>query len=298
MPRRNPSDFELPSGLKSFPGLKAGDVTHPLDRDALNLLKQVPILDQVVNWMSKEWYERRLYLLFVSSSVRVNARMLPKLYEKFRWAMKILDLEDELHRQGRPEPELYITHSPIPNALTAGTDQTFIVLHSSIIDGFDERDWLYLIGHELGHIKAGHVLYLTLAAVILMVVDMIKVPGRELLLIPLLEWLRKAELTADRAAALCVQDETMCQSFHMKLAGGTRSLFDDMNLEEFIRQVDLYTQRNDIRDVFHKVFLNVWRTHPFPIFRAMELRQWMQGLEYERLLKRGQPAGQTSAARS
>lgn len=291
MARRTAGRFDLPAGLKSFPGLKAGDFTHPLDRDALNVLKQIPILDQVIHWMSKEWYERRLYLLFVSSSVRVNERMLPKLYEKYRWAMEILDLEAELRQQGRPEPELYITHNPVPNALTAGTDQTFIVMHSSVIDGFDEKDWLYLIGHELGHVKAGHVLYLTLAAVILMLVEVIKIPGRELLLIPLLEWLRKAELTADRAAALCVQDDAMCQAFHMKLAGGTRSLFADMDLEEFIRQVDLYTQRNDIRDLFHKVLLNAWRTHPFPIFRAMELRQWMQGLEYERLFKRGRRAG-------
>lgn len=281
------SKYDLPKGLKRFPDLTASDFTHPLDRDALKLLKQVPIIDQVIHFINKNTLERYLYLLYVSSSVRVNERMLPRLYEKFRWAMQILDMEDDLKASGRPEPELYVTQNPIPNAITAGTDQTFIVLHSSIVEGFDEKDWLYVVGHELGHIKAGHVVYLTVAIIVLLFLKLIRIPGVDMLRIPLLEWLRKAELTADRAAALCVQDAVACQSLHMKLACGVRSMFDDMDLDEFVRQVDLYSQRGELMDVLSKVLLNLDRTHPFPIFRAKELRDWMNGFAYERLFRRG-----------
>jgi len=293
---KHANDFELPNGLKHFPDLTANDFTHPLDRDALAVLKQIPVLDQVINFINKNTFERYLYLYFVSSSVRINEKMLPRIYEKFKWTLKILDLETELEQQGRPEPELYLTQNPIPNAITAGTDQTFIVLHSSIIEGFDEKDWLYVIGHALGHVKAGHVLYLTTAYILLLFLKQIRIPGVELLQIPLMEWVRKAELTADRAAALCVQDEIACQSLHMKLAGGVRSMFADMELEEFLRQVDLYTERNEFVDTLSKVFLTVDRTHPFPIFRAKELREWMNGFDYERLLKRGKTSGSAAVS--
>lgn len=291
MARKRGGNFELPGGLKYFPGLTADDFTHPLDQDALAVLKQIPVLDQVINFITKNTFERYLYLYFVSSSVRINEKMLPRIYEKFKWALKTLDLEASLKQQGRPEPELYVTQNPIPNAVTAGTDQTFIVLHSSLIEGFGEKDWLYVIGHELGHIKAGHVLYLTTAYILLLFLKQIRIPGVELLQIPLMEWVRKAELTADRAAALCTQDEVACQSLHMRLAGGVRSMFAEMDLDEFLRQVDLYTERNEFVDILSKIFLNVERTHPFPIFRAKELREWMNGFEYERLLKRGKTSG-------
>lgn len=297
MVRKHSGNFELPNALKYFPGLKADDFTHPLDRDALAVLKRVPVLDQVIQFINKNTFERYLYLYFVSSSVRINENMLPRIYEKYKWALKILDLEHTLKHQGRPEPELYVTQNPIPNAITAGTDQTFIVLHSGIVEGFDEKDWLYVLGHELGHVKAGHVLYLTTAYILLFFLKQIRIPGAELLHIPLMEWVRKAELTADRAAALCTQDEVVCQSLHMRLAGGVRSMFAEMDLEEFLRQVDLYTERNEFVDVLSKVFLNVDRTHPFPIFRAKELREWMNGFEYERLLKRGQASGSATSVK-
>ncbi len=281
-------DFSPPGELKRFPGLEPDDFIHPLDRDALENLKKVPVLDQVVRFINREALERYLYLAYVSSSVRVNRRMLPTLYEKFRWAMDILDLDADLERSGHPEPELYVTQSPFPNAVTAGTDQTFIVLNSGMIDGYDEREWLYVIGHELGHVKAGHVLYQTVARLVLWGLEQFRIPGANLLVIPLLEWVRKAELTADRAAALCVQDERLCQSIHMKLAGGTRSLGGELDLDEFIRQVDRYDERSEhVADLFSKLVLTVFRTHPFPVFRAKELREWMNGFDYERLLKRG-----------
>jgi len=290
--------FDLPSGLKRFPGLKGDEFMHPLDRDALNLLKQIPVLDQVIGFINQHTFERYLYLFYVSSSVRVNQHMLPGLYEKYRWAMKILDIEADLKAQGRPEPELYVTQNPIPNAVAAGTEQTFIVLHSSIVNGFDEKDWLYVIGHELGHIKAGHILYKTVALVVLLALKFINIPGADLLRIPLLEWVRKAELTADRAAALCVQEPESCQAVHMKLASGVWSMYDQMNLDEFVKQVDLYTDRSqNVMDLFSKVILTMARTHPFPVFRAKELREWMAGFEYERLLKRGQSSHAAGAIR-
>lgn len=299
MPREN-DEFQLPSGLKYFPGLKAEDFEHPLDKEALNALKKVPVLDQVIRFINKHAIERFFYLRNVASNVRVNERMFPGIYEKFQWSMKILDLKADLRKEGKPEPELYVAlvpptprPDPFPNAFTFGTDQTFIVVTSSLVEMLDDLELFHVIAHELGHIKAGHVLYQTLAIIILLLLDMIKIPGINLLIIPLLEWYRRAELTADRAAALCVQDEKVGINVMMKLAGGAKRLYEQMDREEFLRQVDLYEERSEhIVDLLSKVMLTIYRTHPFAIHRAKELRLWAKSDEYRKIMRKGKQTQQ------
>src|SRR5205823_3907095 len=51
------------------------------------------------------------------------------------------------------------------------------------------------------------------------------------------DWYRKAELTADRAGLLCVQNLDPCMTVFMKLAGGAGRLWAEMDHAEFIRQI-------------------------------------------------------------
>ena len=53
----------------------------------------------------------------------------------------------------------------------------------------------------------------------------------------LLRWLRAAELTCDRAALLVAQDRSVIISVLMKLAGGTPSFADELNIDAFLEQV-------------------------------------------------------------
>ena len=57
------------------------------------------------------------------------------------------------------------------------------------------------------------------------------------LVIALNDWFRKAELTADRAGLLCVQDIEPCLRTFMKLAGGARRLYEEMDLQR-VRAAD------------------------------------------------------------
>jgi Zn-dependent protease with chaperone function len=95
------------------------------------------------------------------------------------------------------------------------------------------------------------------------------------LVLALNEWYRKAELTADRAGLLCVQDVEPCIRTFMKLAGGASRLFAEMDQAEFMRQIRSYEEadRSALNKVY-KVLLTIGRTHPFPILRAKELDAW------------------------
>jgi Zn-dependent protease with chaperone function len=102
--------------------------------------------------------------------------------------------------------------------------------------------------------------------------------------IALYEWYRCAELTADRAALLCVQDLEPARDTFMKLAGGTTRLAAEMDREEFLRQVREYEEVDRTTlDRAYKVLLTLMRTHPFAMQRAKELETWF-GAGYPELM--------------
>ena len=99
------------------------------------------------------------------------------------------------------------------------------------------------------------------------------------------DWYRKAELTADRAGLLCVQNLEPCLTVFMKFAGGATRLWAEMDQAEFIRQIQNYEEadRSNLSRAY-KMFLTAWRTHPFPILRAKELDAW-HGTGYAELIE-------------
>jgi Zn-dependent protease with chaperone function len=188
---------------------------------------------------------------------------------------------------------MYVTVDPVPNAWTYGHTKPFITLTSGLIDMMSDEELFFVIGHEMGHIKAGHVLYGTMARNIAAIVALLgeatlgigALLGRGLAF-ALYEWYRCAELTCDRAALLCVQDLEPARSTFMKLAGGTTRLASEMDRDEFLRQIREYEEVDrSTLDKAYKVLLTVQRTHPFAMQRAKELETWYEG-GYAQLMSR------------
>jgi Zn-dependent protease with chaperone function len=259
--------------LRTFPDLAAGDFQHPDDLAATSSLQAIPGLDTLVAKVLEYGFERLYYLENVASNVRVTPRMFARLHRALGWGCKILGVD---------EPELYVEVDPVPNAFTYGHTRPFIVLTSGLVDMLDDEERFFVIAHELGHIKAGHVLYTVLARNIASVVNLIgqatlglgSLLGQGLVL-ALYDWYRKSELTADRAGLLCVQDMNPAIRTFMKLAGGAARLYAEMDQGEFVRQIRAYEAADTSGlNRAYKQLLTAFRTHPFPILRAKELDDW------------------------
>jgi Zn-dependent protease with chaperone function len=259
--------------LRTFPSLEAKDFQHPWDATTTEALKSVPGIDLVVAKIMEYGLERVFYLQNTASNVRVTARQFSRLHRALGWGCKIIGVE---------EPEMYVALDPTPNAFTYGHTRPFIVLTSGLIDMLDDEERFFVIAHELGHIKAGHVLYTTIARNIAEIIAIIggmtfgvgALLGQSLV-IALHDWYRKAELTADRAGLLCVQDMDPCIRSFMKLAGGASKLYAEMDKKEFLRQIREYESADaSILNKAYKALLTTYRTHPFPILRAKELDEW------------------------
>jgi len=98
----------------------------------------------------------------------------------------------------------------------------------------------------------------------------------------LLEWYRKAELTADRAGLLCSQDPAAALRQHVYMAGGTS--MDDIDIPEFMQQAKEYEEVDDIRDSILKLMTVENMSHPFAVVRAAQLQRWAASEEYRAIL--------------
>ena len=258
---------------------------HPADRAALNALRRVPVFDEVLRAVFGFFGEKPLRLAFLSASVRVSPSQFPRVHRLYLDSARSLDFE--------PVP-LYVQKANTLNAFAFGMHRPFIVLNSLTVDELDDDELRFVLGHEIGHVQSGHVLYLTMM-VVLYQLSLIGFPvvglAARAVLMALFEWHRKAELSCDRAGILAVQDPEPAMRTMLKFAGGAAG---ETNLRDFMAQAEEYRETGDLADQVFKVLNVLALTHPAPVIRVAEMRNWFESGAYERIMageyrRRGEP---------
>lgn len=264
-------------------GLKADQFRHPLDLEATQSLKQIPGLDLMVRNLLGPVAEQFFYLNNIAASILVGENQLPHLHTLLLDACKTLDLEP---------PQLYVHQHPAPNAYTFAMrgKQPFIVLHTSLIEILTPEEIQAVIAHELGHLKCEHSVYLTPLNIIILAAGL--VPGWGTVIAQsvqsqMLEWVRCAEFTCDRAALLATQNPRVVMSVLMKLAGGSPTLAPQLNLDAFIEQARAYdsVSNTELGELL-KSAQTAQLTHPVPVLRAREIDRWASSQNYQSLLQK------------
>ena len=263
-------------------GLTSDQFRHPLDLQATQALKRLPGLDILVRNVLGPTAEQFFYLDNISSSILVGDRQLPHIHTLLVEACKILDLE---------YPQLYLKQNPVPNAYTFAIrgKKPFIVMHTSLLELLTPEEIQAVIAHELGHLKCDHGVYLTLANLLLLAsTELLPFGGliAQSLQSQIMEWVRCAEFTCDRAALLVAQDSRIVASVLMKLTGGSPSLAQQLNLDAFLEQARSYdaASTTEIGEIFQQ-FQSNQLTHPLPVLRAREIEQWSSSKDYQNVLK-------------
>jgi Zn-dependent protease with chaperone function len=159
-----------------------------------------------------------------------------------------------------------------------------------------DEETLAVIAHEVGHIHAEHVLYLTAARLLeaLANVSLAATPiagiVKDILSATmrgaLMAWARRAELSCDRAAMLVVQNEHVIGRTMMKLCGGTFASKIDYDL--FLEQAREFQKNYDEKalDRFWADIISAGLSHPFPVWRVAEILKWTEEGEYAEVMKK------------
>ncbi|MBZ0117039.1 MAG: M48 family metallopeptidase [Sandaracinaceae bacterium] len=164
----------------------------------------------------------------LGTMVKVGPRQFPSIYKIALHCAEVLTV---------PVPQIYIKNDPVPNAYTFGTDEeSFIVVHSALVDHFDEAELKFVIGHETGHIQNKHVVYGTALQVLLQTAGLFVQWLIQPAVVALKAWYRRAEVTCDRAGLLCCKDIDAASRSFLKLAVGSHKLYPEMDVEAFLDQ--------------------------------------------------------------
>jgi len=256
---------------------------HPLDKQATATLRAVPGFEYAIRKLSRYSLEQILYLEMCASAVKVTPKQCSRIYRLLEEACAVLDMP--------AVPSLFLTQNPIVNAFAMGRENPTVVLHTGLIEHLTEEEVLGVIAHELGHVHCGHTVYRLMALLIELLLqyggsklgigDVFSIPLRA----SLLEWTRKAELSADRAAILVTQNPEVVFSALFKLTGGSPKIFAMMDRDEYLKQAEEYDHADVPRlDRFYKGLIEAGKTHPIPVLRAREVLRWGASDEYRTIL--------------
>ncbi|QIR37490.1 M48 family metallopeptidase [Tolypothrix sp. PCC 7910] len=274
--------------MPTYTGISSEAFRHPLDRQAEQALRNLPGFDLIARKFVEFIYERPQLVYLMGNTIQVGPRQYSTIYQMFRECVRDLDIY--------PEPALFVLQNPQANSYALGQENPYIVINTGILDLLDEVEIRAVLAHELGHIKCGHTILIQMAMWAMSAASSL---GEltfgignfvtQALIYAFFEWRRKAELSADRAALLLIDDLNPVMSSMMKLSGGSIKYAHECSLQEFIRQSENYKalDSDGLNQVYKFLLYNgaqgMMLTHPFAVERVHYLREWAVSEEYQQI---------------
>lgn len=274
--------------MPTYPGISSEAFRHPLDRQAEQTLRSFPGFDLLAQNFVEYLYERPQQIFLMGNAVQVGPRQYSTLYGILRECVRDLDIS--------PEPALYVHQSAQVNAYSLGHDRPYLVLNTGLLELLEEGELRSAIAHELGHVKCNHTMLTQMAIWAMGAASLLGEITLGLgnlistgLIYAFYEWRRKAELSADRAAMLVMDDLTPILKGMMKLSGGTQKYAHECSLEEFIRQANNYQDLdlNGLNQLYKFLIYSggngIFLSHPFPVERVYHLEEWARSADYSQI---------------
>lgn len=267
-------------------GLDQADYAHPLDIEALRSLRAIPGLPLLVRKANAMGLDQIARLRSLANKVRVTERQFSKLHCLFEEARSMLDIQVPV--------DLYVEQMYSLNAYANGVEYPHVTVTTSLTNVLTDEELMFIFGHELGHVKSEHVLYRQIGHYLPMMMQVIGSATLGLgnllsvgLSVALYDWMRKGELTADRAGLLACQNPTAAQTALCKLAGIPEGTVDMFDMDELQVQVDEFNRLSkDTSGVVLQYLAQMWDSHPWIAIRLSELRQWIDEGHFQSILKR------------
>lgn len=262
-------------------GLDAKSYEHDFDKAALKTMRALPGFDTVVNFFLNWTYIKWHVIELQGSNFLVTRESCPELYELVHDVADTLDV--------RPLPRFYTQWGYNINGYTTGyKEDTLLVLNSGTVDLLEEDELRFVAGHEMGHVKSGHVIYHTMGELFNNAIG--QIPLVSSLTTPiyyaLMYWIRMSEFTADRAGLLACQNIDAAVSAIIKMSGLPIKYFEKMDKASFIKQANEFKNSfSGFTDKAIKTITIASSSHPWTVLRAAELISWYDSDNYQQLVE-------------
>lgn len=261
-------------------GLDVSKILHPEDKATIEKLNKIPKFKTIVDHTIGSIMEKYVAVEYSGEGINVSSKCLQNLSEQIREACRLLDISEV--------PACSVNWFYHISSFSVGEKNRRIVFPSGSIDLLAPEELDFLIGHELGHMKCGHKTYQMLTEAMYrplagsdldIIMNLIKMP--------LLDWYRISDFTADRVGLLCCQDINVALKTMIKMSGLPKKFHDQIHIDSFIQQAnDFKKNHSGVVDKIIKYFSINAATMPWLVLRASELLAWYQSGEYDRILSK------------
>ncbi len=260
--------------------IRPADYIHPEDEAARRNMEAIPGFAAAMKIFMRYYDEQLMHGLSMANKIRLSPTQLPDIYQKLPPICQRLSID---------EPEFYLEMDPYPNAYAMGDTRTMVTVTSGLLEYLNDEEVSSVLAHECGHIACRHMLYHSLATLLLQQINRLGILGNAIKPVfwALQYWSRRSELSADRAGAVALGSVKKVVEVQLRLAGGPRKITQDVNIEEFVKQADYYdTLQESTWDKFLQNYAILESSHPYTAIRVREILKWEKTEQYQRILQR------------
>lgn len=260
-------------------GINLDEILHPQDKTTLDKLKKVPGFKSIVDKTVGNIMEKYAAIEYSAEGINVNEKSLPTVYKQLKEACRILDVQKI--------PDCSTDWDYDVCTFTVGERKPRIVIQSGTIDLLTEDELYFMLGHEIGHIKCGHKSYhMFTEAMYMPIANSGLSIWMSLLKMPMLNWYRVSDFSADRMGLLCCQDINVVLKTMIKMAGLPKKYYEQIHVNSFLQQaVDFNQKYSGVMDSVIKYLSINAASMPWLVLRAGELYSWYQSGEYDSVIR-------------
>ena len=215
----------------------------------------------------------------LGTAVKVSDQQYPRVWEAAKIAGSALRVR---------VPVIFAAPSSSIKVKALGTeDAPHLIVNLDLAEKLDDNELVAAIGHELGHIQNGHILYATalhyLTSSAVFFVRWVVQPA----IMTLQAWSRRAEVTCDRAALLAIKDVDRTLSALVKLELGLEK-GSAFSAEEYLKSAADALKKGGIGR-----YAELFRSHPYLPKRVAALRLFAESAFYAKVTG-ADPTGKAS----
>ena len=214
---------------------------------------------QALRKLSENDMPLRVRRHLLATAVRLTPGMSPALHDLIKACRDSLGVRIPI--------ETYVYAAPDFNAVCIKPEEgrLFIALSSSLLDRFDLTELKFVLGHELGHYVFQHH---EIPVGYLLNSQSIQDPAMAL---KLFAWSRYAEISADRAGAVCSKDLDAVARAMFKLASGLTGTIVQPSMTELLKQLADMQAEDGTPGTLRAPSQDWFSTHPFSPLRLQAL---------------------------
>ncbi len=266
----------------------------PADREMLNYWAQNQAMTAAVAETLRAVEAPQTQRELLLGCVRVGPDQFPQIHDVANRAAWILQM---------PLPEVYVKPDQTWNAMALDAGRTFVILHSGLVDNMTPEELLFILGHEMAHIKSRHTLYTAvgrelvhrqynrartvssigsgLIGIATGIAGAVMKAQADRLAVEWLTWRPNKELTCDRAGLLACGDVDVAARASAKLMLESTTLSDQLNIGALLRQYDDAQAQELVAAVDPSEELE--NSHPYTCYRIRMLQAWSMTSQYKSL---------------